>query len=177
MRIEKHLAVLEGFGIRTTRGCELPKGNVTDYESERDALLAIKCQTNDSICLAHEPLGVERPGIDLAFAHGGVRTGDANVVAERVQMWLQSELSANLIDSLTTSGADERHGALWLSTEVEAESAREQGTFFRPNFPMTLPVGLDVLWIFVDPIVLRYDGSWTVAPLQIGGQGVRPRYV
>jgi len=62
---------------------------------------------------------------------------------------------------LTGSGAEEGHSALWLSTEAEAESARVHGSDFCPTLPMSLPEGIDVLWVFIEPVALRYDGLWS----------------
>jgi hypothetical protein len=115
--------------------------------------------------MARDPFAGEEPGIDLHFAYGYVRTGRADVLAERSQRWLDSPEATNLIESLGLSEADERHAALWLSTEAEARSAREQGTLFCPATPMSLPSGLDVLWLFVGSVVVRYDGSWVSAPI------------
>jgi len=158
--IEPHLVVLEGIGITQTRSYALPKTSGTDFRAAQTSIWAIKRRTNDAICMAHEPVGDETPGIDLHFGFGGVRTGNPDVMAGGVQTWLDSGMSENLIVSLTRSGADERHAALWLSTEAESQSAHDQGTGFCPTLPMRLPARVDVLWIFLDSLALRYDGSW-----------------
>jgi hypothetical protein len=163
--IEPHLAVLERYGLFETRSYELPTATPDDFRMANEALWAVRRRTHDSICRARVPFDFEQPGIDIHFGYGSVRTGRADVVAERVQMWLDSELSANLIASLTGSGADEGHAALWLSTEAESQSAREQGTSFCPTVAMTLPKGVDELWIFVEPIALHYNAGWTASML------------
>lgn len=163
--IEPHLVQLETFGIRQTRSYNLPDSTAADRRSAESALWAVWRRTNNSICMAHDVLPGESPGIDLHFSYGLVRTGDADVIAMRVQMWLDSEVSTNLIASLEGVQAEVRHAALWLSAEGETESAREQGTDFCPTRPMRLPTPIDVLWIFIGPIVLRFDGSWTSSAL------------
>jgi hypothetical protein len=159
--IEADLAVLERYGIFETRGYELPRTGAADHRTAFNALRAVRQRTRDAICMAHDPIGIEQPGIDIEFGYGTVRSGNPDVVAERVQMWLDDDLSDNLVASLTESGADETHAALWLSTEPEAESARAQGAGFCPALPMRLPDGVDVLWVFIEPVALRYDSAWS----------------
>ena len=165
MDIEPNLELLERLGISQTRNPELSRLNAADFRAAFEALCAIKRRTGDAICMAREPCQTEEPGIDLYFGYGLVRTADPNVVVKRVQMWLDSKQSANLIASLVRSGADQKHGALWLSTEAESESAAEQGIEFCPTLSLRFPPGLDVLWVFVTPLALRYDGSWVAIPL------------
>jgi len=117
--------------------------------------------------MAREVVVGEEPGVDLIFGYGGVRTGRADTIASRVQMWLTSNESENLVRSLRRADADERHGALWLSADQELRSAREQGVTFCPRMPIALPEGVDALWIFVGPLALRYDGSWTATEIKV----------
>jgi hypothetical protein len=161
--IEGHLAVLERLGIVDTRRHGSPPASPLEFQTAQKATWAVRRRTHDSLCRARDPVAAELSGIDINFGYGSVRTGRADAVAIRVQMWLDSELPANLIASLTRSAADEGHAALWLSTEAESQSAQEQGASFCPTLSMSLPEGLDVLWIFVEPVALRYDGSWTAA--------------
>jgi hypothetical protein len=163
--IEPNLEVLERLGINQTGNPELSRLNAADFRAAFEALCAIKRRTGDAICMARERFETEEPGIDLCFGYGLIRTADPNVVVKRVQMWLDSKQSANLTASLVRSGADQKHGALWLSTEAESQSAAEQGIEFCPTLSLRLPSGLDVLWIFVTPLALRYDGSWVAISL------------
>lgn len=164
--MEPDLATLERFGINGTRAPNL--GAIPgSHRAVSEALWRIKSRTHDSICMARDVFAGEQAGIDLNFGYGAVRTGRADVVAERVQMWLDSEQSANLVSSIRTAGADQGHGALWLSTEEEAQSASEQGLDFCPRLSIALPDGVDALWIFVGPLALRYDGSWTVTEIKV----------
>jgi hypothetical protein len=62
------------------------------------------------------------------------------------------------------------HAALWLSSEAEAQSALDQGPAFCPTIRMLLPKGIDVLWAFLAPIVLRYDGAWSAAWIEVASR-------
>lgn len=159
--IEPHLATLEALEITSTRGA-WSTGTV-DWALRDQALLSIARRTGDALCMAHDLFDGQTPGVDLHFGWGYTRTGRADVVAERVERWLHSPQARNLVESLTRSAADFRHAVLWLDEDAERWSADEQGVQFVPSRPFSLPTGIDVLWLFVGSVVLRYDGSWTAA--------------
>ncbi len=169
--IEPHLAILERLGINTTRRPEQPDELPQDRQAANSAIWAIRHRTGGAICMGRPLIGDEAPGIDLVFGYGQVRTSRPDVVVERVQLWLDSDQSINLIESLRASNADERHGALWLSTEPESQTAIEQGLNFCPTRSLDLPIGVDELWILCGPISWRFDGSWAVDWLS-GGESV-----
>ncbi len=97
--IEPHLAVLEQLGIFETRTWPEPVDR-EEFLAAIAALGVVAKRTGGAICKAHPPIGDQKPGVDLWFGYSSIRTGDANVVAERVQMWLDSAVSANLRQSL-----------------------------------------------------------------------------
>lgn len=160
--VEPHLAVLERFGIRQSRSRD--KGTATSPDDVRAvalARLALNARVT-GVCLGSNPTQLHSPGIDVAFSYSYVRTGFPDALLARIQVWLAGPLSSNLLASLAgVADADERHAALWLASDPEADSAREQGLGFLPTTGLHLPRPIDVLWVFVPPVVWRYDRSWT----------------
>lgn len=165
--VEPYLVTLEDFGIDETRSYTLPTTSNRDHNMAMSALFAIGSRTRGALCKGHTPTRGQTPGIDLVFGYGQVRTGKADAVVERVQMWLDGPMSANLVNSLTNAQADERHAVLWLSTEPEIDTALEKGVAFRPDLPLNIPVGLDVVWIFLESVAWRYDGSWQASVVEL----------
>ena len=166
--LEPLLATLENFEIRKSRDRNM--GTATSAEDQLTVSRArhlIDARVG-GVCLASNPTDAHPPGIDLAFSYGYVRTGISDKVVERIQTWLDSPLSENLIASLVRANADERHAALWLESDPETWSAEEQGTAFVPTVDLALPEAIDVLWAFLPPVAWRYDGSWTMSLIESG---------
>ena len=162
--IETHLSVLERNGITNTWG-RLPV-ETSELEAVKRALASINQRTHGALCNSRRPRPNEHAGIDLCFAYGERRTQRADSVAERAQLWLDSESSKNLCSSLRDSGADEKHGILWMESDAEREVAEEMGTAFCPTRVLNLPSEIDVLWIFLPPLTLKYIDGWSVYSLQ-----------
>lgn len=165
--LEPHLAVLEQHGIGSTRGAR-PFGQPEDLAS---ALSAIYRRTNGALCHRHEPLAGQQPGVDVALSSGYTRTGRADTVVGRIDLWLNSELSANLRASLLNEPhGTERHAVLVFdaNTEPEHVSAAEQGIAFCPSVELQLPPEIDVLWFILGDVACRYAATsgWrsTIAP-------------
>jgi len=160
--IEQHLQVLENFGITKSRSPEMGTAALSaDVEAVVGARRAISALV-DGVCLGTNPTADHPPGIDVAFSYGYVRTGSPNAVVERIQSWLDSQRSENLLDSLRQASAEERHAALWLASDPEVDSASEQGLDFKPTVDLMMPELIDVLWAFVPPAVWRFDGEWSI---------------
>lgn len=90
--------------------------------------------------------------------------GNPDIFASEVQDWLSSEYSAKLRRSFTSEDG-ERHGVLVADDFAVSESsvAKELGHRFKPTRPIRLPRELDVLWIIVASVVLRFDATgWEV---------------
>lgn len=153
--LESHLAVFENYGIRSTRGL-YPYGQPEDLAA---AVVAISRRTCGAIRHRHEPSSGQSPGVDIALASGYVRTGRADTMVGRIQLWLESDLSKNLRHSLANEppGA-ERHAVLCFdaSTEPEFIAASEQGTDFCPTADLQLPPEIHVLWFLLGPVACRY---------------------
>ncbi len=105
------------------------------------------------------------PGvIVLGLEWGHSRSGDPDVFANLVQLWLDRR-SANLRASLVREpGA--HHGVVVVDESMvgEAQSATEMGLEFLPEVPLQLPEELDVLWVLIGSLWLRFDrrtGRWT----------------
>jgi hypothetical protein len=158
--IEPYLDVLESAGVVQTRNYRTVEVGSEDFIAVHNAVEAISRRTNNSICMGRSPKDCRSPGIDLVFGYGGVRTGRADIVALRAQSWLDSELAANLKESLASSPVGERHAVLWFSADPETDSAAARGDSFCPGTSLILPDCIDVVWIFLGPISLRYDGEW-----------------
>jgi hypothetical protein len=164
--LEKQLIVLERFGIRNSRSRD---GGSVESASERAELMKAQLaisQLLDGVCLCSTATKEHPPGFDIAFSYNYVRTGKPDVVVERVQSWLDGSLSENLLDSLLAFSGGERHAALWLATDPECESASEQGRKFLPTVELKMPDPIDALWVFLPPVVWRYDGMWTVTIIE-----------
>ena len=152
------LGVLESHGVFTTRG-----GNIANPDVAR-ALLQISARTGGAICMGHpaRPAKGMPAGVNIASGFGSVRTGNPNTLAERAQAWLDSELSANLIESLSRPEYGERHGVLVFDgLEPELQTVNENPAAYQPTDPLVLPSPLTHLWCLVGPVVLRYaDDGW-----------------
>jgi hypothetical protein len=149
--LEQDLLVLEQGGITSTRGAA-PR-----TDEERRALAAVHRLTRGAICMAH-PAPPGGGGIRIRVGWGYTREGDPNVLAFRIQAWLDSPLGANLALSLRQSRFARRHGVVTFeSSEPEYWTAVEAGLAFVPTVDLTLPPEIDVLWCLVGPVLLRYD--------------------
>jgi hypothetical protein len=149
--LEKHLLVLERGGIDHTRGA------VPRTVEERTALAEVNRLTRGAVGMAH-PAPTGGAGITIRVGWGSTRAGDPNVLAFRIQAWLDSPLGANLAYSLRQPGFARRHGVLTFdSSEPEYWSAMEAGTGFVPTTDLTLPPEIDVLWCLIGRILLCYD--------------------
>lgn len=149
-----HLAVLEAHKITNTRDASFEDQEV------RVALGSIARRTRNAICMAHPPVGEQEPGIDIALSHGDVRTGRADDVVGRIAVWLGSDGSRNLKDSLANEPAGaRRHAALvfYAATEPEHQSAIEQGASFCPTAPVELPPEIDDLWFVLGPVACWFN--------------------
>jgi hypothetical protein len=153
------LTVLEAHAIYCTRGADW-----TTLDAFQ-ALQAIARRTNDAICLGHEahPDKGMPPGISIVTGWGGIRTANPDTIAERVQAWFDSDLSQNLVASLSRSEYGERHGVLVFNhLEPELEAVRRDPEHYVPTEPLDLPAPLTHVWCILGPIVLRYSdvGGW-----------------
>ncbi len=159
--IENDLAVLESLEVYSVPSRQR-LDNEQDELTRRQTEHRIRHRTHNAIISSHEPHEeFEKPGVVVHFSWGYTRGLDPNEIAERIQLWLDSDESANLKASLLASDADQRHAALFLSTDAMAETAKEQGDKFVPTAPLSLGDSIDVVWAFVGPAVLRYQsGSW-----------------
>lgn len=146
---------LEDRGVTTTRG-EMP--------SDEEGLLAwrrIAGRTRGAICMgskARPDVGMPS-GVFISLGYGYVRTGRADTIADRVEAWLESGKSANLLKSLARPEYCEGHAALvFNSLEPEWWSSADVETF-APTRPIALPEPVKVLWAIIGPRVLRYSVS------------------
>ncbi|MFE0022807.1 hypothetical protein [Amycolatopsis sp. NPDC059021] len=154
--LDPHLLVLEQHGIVSTHG---PR---SEDPAVAAALWAIAMRTHGAICMAHNPVRDEKPGIDVAFVAGYVRTERADVLVDRVELWLHNDdHSKNVRTSLTNEPSTERHAVLVFDHQTEPEywSATEQGVGFCPTRDLQLPDAIDVLWIIIGPIACRFSAS------------------
>lgn len=148
--LEEHLNLLEQAGITDTRTARSTTNDL------RHALTEISQLTHGAICMATEPFGGQA-GIQLSLGFGYMRTGRADVIAFRVQGWLDSELSFNLRRSLGPEFSS-RHGVLIFDpSEPEYWSAQEIDGDFLPATHLNLPSEIDVLWCIVGQRVLRFE--------------------
>lgn len=149
--LEGHLIVLEQGGITGTRGA------VPRTRGERTALVEIRRLTRGAVCIADSaPPG--GGGIRFRVGWGSTRSGDPNVLAFRIQAWLDSPLGANLAHSLRQPRFTRRHGVLTFnSSEPEYWSAMESGVAFIPTVGLSLPPEIDTLWCLIGRILLRFD--------------------
>jgi hypothetical protein len=90
-----------------------------------------------------------------------VRTEDPDVLAFRIQSWLDDpDQGSNLRDSLRQSKFTRRHGVLAFdSSEPEYTSAQEAGLAFVPTTELILPPEVDVLWCLIGRVLLRYENG------------------
>ncbi|MGW4214989.1 hypothetical protein ACWEIJ_43925 [Lentzea sp. NPDC004789] len=155
--LETHLRALEEHDIGLAQGLSRLDGSTVAVAEQ-----AIAVRTQNALCLAHPPIGEEKPGIDIVLASGYVRTGRADILVDRVELWLASEEhSKNLLDSLSTEPSAQRHAVLVFDydTEPECRSAGEQGISFRPTRRLQLPEQIDVLWLILGPVACRYTAG------------------
>lgn len=150
------LAVLEAHEIFQTRGAEPPTIEALS------ALRQIEGRTNGAICLGHEalPHAGMPAGIRLNSGWSFVRTGNPNTLVERVQAWLDSDLSRNLIESLSRDEYGERHGVLVFdSMEPELQTVLGDPLNYLPTESIDLPAPLTHIWCLLGPIVLRFSSD------------------
>lgn len=150
-RLEQHLLVLEQGGITATRSA------ARRTNEERRAVAEIHRLTRGAICMA-DPAPLGGGGIRIRVVWGYARDNDPNILALRIQAWLDSPLGANMTLSLRQYRFSRRHGVLiFESSEPEYWSAVEAGLAFVPSRDLTMPPEIDVLWCLIGPLLLRYD--------------------
>jgi hypothetical protein len=163
--VEAHLALLEQVGITCTRGA----WSVAVHEDVRRALWFIAKRTGDAICMRHELLADQPPGVDVYLSSGYVRTERADTIVERINLWFASDDSANLKASLANEGQGERHAVLVFDayTEPEHETANKQGLAFCPAVEPSLVDEVDVLWFILGPIACSFSpaAGWRTMPM------------
>jgi hypothetical protein len=162
--VEPLLKVLDDFGIERSRSTQMGSASSPDEMMKVRAARIILSQTVNGVFLATTANDDHPPGIDVAFSYSYVRKGSPEPLLERVKAWLNSSSSANLLASLVSADADERHAALWVATDPEASSP-DMSTTFKPTSDIDLPERVDVLWVFLPPIVWRYGGEWSVSSI------------
>lgn len=153
--LEQHLHILEQHAIYSTRGA---------WSFESDALRAlhsIAARTDNALCLRRETIRDESPGIDLVLASGYIRTERADTLVGRIELWLASEQSSNLRESLANEPNTERHAVLVFDpyTEPEHQAAIDQGIDFCPTQNLLLPDEIDVLWFIIGPVAYCFSMS------------------
>lgn len=165
--LEQHLRVLEQHAIYSTRGA-------SSFEPDAlRALYSIAARTDNALCLRRETIRDESPGIDLVLASGYIRTERADTLVGRIELWLASEQSNNLQDSLANEPNTERHAVLVFDpyTEPEYQTAIDQGIEFCPTQDLLLPDEIDVLWFIIGPVACCFSTSvgWHTTPMPPGG--------
>jgi hypothetical protein len=148
------LRALEENQIFATRGAD------PETMEARRALQYVAARTNNAICLGHKPHPEKGwpSGVHIVSGWGAERTENPNTLAERVQAWLDSELSSNMINSLARDEYGERHGVLVFDPmEPEMETARRNPEGYLPTDPVDLPAPLTHIWCILGPVVLRYS--------------------
>lgn len=157
--LEPDLKILEDDGISNTRGAEPSSGEANT------ALMRIARRTQNAICMSHPPGHDERPGIELTLARGGVRTERGAAIVGRIDAWLQSDLSANLLESLRAEPDSERHAVLVIdpASEPEAWTSGTDRAHLKPTDVLDLPDGIDVLWFILEEDSFRFapGEGWT----------------
>lgn len=153
------LAALEARGIRTTRG-ELP----IDTEGSQ-AWWRIARRTRGAICMASEakPDDGLPAGVFLLTGYGYVRTGRPDTIVDRIDAWMSSKRSDNLVASLHRPEYAKGHAVLVFDgLEPEWWSAQEADAYVLSRCP-TLPEQVDVLWALLGRQTLRYskDSGWS----------------
>jgi hypothetical protein len=112
--------------------------------------------------MSHAPLPEYPPGVELIFSYGYVREG-LNALAHRINAWLASPLSNNLLESLSNGSWARRHAVLVFDhSEPEYHTANEFGTDVVPEMPIAMPASVDELWCVLGSTTLRYtrEGGW-----------------
>jgi hypothetical protein len=164
--LEQHLVILERNGLQTTRGLS-PYGQP---QALADAIRAIEQRTAGALCLRRVPLPDERPGVDVVLGSSSVRTGRANTIVNRLDLWLRSNQSRNLRQSLCNEECGTQRYAVLVfdaQTEPEYKAALKQGTMFCPSIDLHLPEPIDVLWFILGPIACRFTSAdkWRTVPM------------
>jgi hypothetical protein len=151
--LERSLQVLEANGVECTRGARRSTSDVGG------ALSQIAVRTDGSICMWHRPGSYETPGVDIALSMGSTRTEHPDTIVGRIQLWLDSEDSQNLRDSLAAEAGAEGHAVLVFdpNTEPEYQAAVAQGTAFVPTVALDLPLEIDMLWSVLGPVACSYS--------------------
>jgi hypothetical protein len=155
--LKRHLITLERHGINSRDEA----WRRADSPELLNALRFISVRTGDAFFQRRDIVCGEKSGIDIVLAAACVRTGRADTVAERIDLWLASDDSGNLRDSLANESGTEHHAVLVLdaSTEPEWKAAIHQGLEFCPTMPISLPNEIDVLWFIIGPVACRYNPS------------------
>jgi hypothetical protein len=164
--LEQHLVVLEQNGLKTTRGVS-PFGK---RPALSDRIRAIERRTAGAWCLRRVPLPDESPGVDVVLGSSSVRTGRANTIVNRLDLWLRSDQSMNLRQSLSNEEVGTQRYAVLVfdaQTEPEHKAALEQGTMFCPTIDLQLPEPIDALWFILGPIACRFmpADKWRTVPM------------
>lgn len=147
------LKTLEEQGVTSTRG---------PWPFDEAGILArrrIAARTRGAICIGGKPrpeVGMPS-GVFVRHGYGYVRTGRADTIADRLEAWFESSMSANLIKSLGRPEYSEGHAALVFNAlEPEWWSSAEAESFV-PTRAIELPEPVDVLWAIIGARVLRYS--------------------
>ncbi|HEY5182340.1 MAG TPA: hypothetical protein VIJ07_21635 [Dermatophilaceae bacterium] len=164
--LEQHLVILEQHGLETTRGLS----PYNQPQALADTIRAIEQRTPGAWCLRRVPLPNERPGVDVVLGSSSIRTGRANTIVNRLDLWLHSDQSKNLLQSLCNERVGTQRYAVLVfdaQTEPEHKAAVEQGTMFCPTIDLHLPEPIDVLWFILGPIACRFTPAdkWRTVPM------------
>jgi hypothetical protein len=158
-RLEPDLAVLEQEG-----DTEVDSYAIGRPERVRVATAAIRGLIHGALCHRRDPLTEEQAGVDVWLGQAYVRTGRPDTIAQRVQLWLDrgGKHVTNLVETLDLEqDGTRRHAALVLAVREEPEyrAAVEMGTRFVPTIGIDLPDPVDVLWVVLGPVVMRYAAA------------------
>jgi hypothetical protein len=162
--LEPHLATLEAGGITITRGAH----RRVSTNEETTALDLIAKRTGAAICMRRDLRPGESPGIDIRLTTRLVRTERADTMTGRIQLWLDSDESMNLRESLAYDAGSEHHAVLVFDpgTEPEHQAAVHQGPPFCPTEPLELGDKIDVLWFVLGPVACCFTApdGWRSGP-------------
>jgi len=148
------LRTLERHGIRST----VAPGQY--HPESHQAVLRIARRTRGAICRGHDPIpGKGLPaGIEIVAGYGLKRTGRPDTLVSRIQEWLDSDLSDNLLASLDRDEYREKHGVLVFDDlEPERTATYEYPGSYLPRLALDLPNPVDVVWAIIGRVILRYS--------------------
>jgi hypothetical protein len=141
--LEELLVDLERRGIYTTRGFD------ADGMDDWGAVWAVERRIGKGIAMGSDPIRGQQPGIEILSSYGYARTLDPDVLVNRLEVYLTSDMAENLRSTLASvPPQDERHAFLVIdATEPEYASMREWGVSRLPSRLPLLPPEIDRLWI------------------------------